>query len=420
VVARSCQRHVGGYFCGVRRPARQQRRLAAAPRVDFAKDGKSALWPALLSRKILANAVPGQTPQKRKAPDSRLDVQIKKPGAAPPPQDGGASKRPRRDPAGKGVRDTVAASDASKSDSDASLSAADEPLVVSDDNPVAPAALMPSELGTGTAFADLVRMVCARSWVAPSCFESGLSAVQSRTLWRARLWSGKDRTAYEKMIIKQASRKNRSSRREDPNLVACPHRPTFAWSGDSCVDLEAKHLAMVCTCENLSDWAGQSGRSLGGSAGRAAYAHVQSELHDAWSALTAQVARNEHVGALSITAVTVPSSTWWRSSSNGGTNATPRSCPPAASARKCWPMSLASMTSCMSTLTRSTIPWRTGADARIMPTRPATRAIATSPSWARPWPLSSTGTTELARHSPAPRPAVEPLRLTRPRRAARS
>jgi hypothetical protein len=68
----------------------QQRRLADALRLNFDKDGSSALWPALLSRKILANAVPGQTPQKRKAPDPRLDGQIKKPGAdAPPPSDGG-------------------------------------------------------------------------------------------------------------------------------------------------------------------------------------------------------------------------------------------------------------------------------------------------------------------------------------------
>jgi hypothetical protein len=157
----------------------QQRRLAAALRLDFAKDGKSALWPALLSRKILANAVPGQTPQKRKAPDSQLDGQIKKPGAVPPPQDGGVKKCSRRTPAGKGARDAAAASDASKLDSDATLSAADEPLVVSDDDPVAPAALMPSELGTGTAFADLVRTVCALSWVASSSFEVGLPAAHS-------------------------------------------------------------------------------------------------------------------------------------------------------------------------------------------------------------------------------------------------
>lgn len=281
----------------------QQRRLADALRLNFAKDGGSALWPALLSRKILANAVPGQTPQKRKAPDPHLDGQIRKPGGDALPSDGAAPKRARRTSAGKGASAPVAASDASKSDSDASQSAADEPMVVSDDDSAAPAACMPPELGSGPAFAKLVRSVCARRWVPSSCFESDLSAAQGRTLWRARLWSGKERTAYDKMITKQALRKDRSSRREDPNLVACPHRLTFAWSGDGGVDLEAKHLAMVCTCESLSDWAGAAGRTLGGSVARSAYQHVQTELLEAWSGITDQVARNEHVGAVSIKAV---------------------------------------------------------------------------------------------------------------------
>jgi hypothetical protein len=183
----------------------QQSRLAVALRLDFSKDGKSALWPTLLSRRILANALPGQTPQKRKAPDSKLDGQIRKPGAAPPPAEGDANKRPRRNSAGKGARAAAATSDASKSDSEASASAADEPVVVSDDEQAASSAriiirVMPSELGSGAAFADLVRTVCARRWVTSSRFEGELPAAHARTLWPARLWTTKDRTAYEKMI----------------------------------------------------------------------------------------------------------------------------------------------------------------------------------------------------------------------------
>ena len=284
----------------------QQRRLADALRLDFTKDGRSAHWPALLSRKILANAVPGQTPRKRKAPDPSLDGQIKKPGGNPLPSDdveAAAPKRARRAPAGKGASATSVVSDGSKSDSDASHSAADEPVVVSDDDLAAPAARMPPDLGSGAPFAKLVRSICSRRWVPSSCFETDLTAAQGRTLWRARLWSGKDRTAYDKMITKQANRKDRSSRREDPNLVACPHRLTFAWSGEYCVDLEAKHLAMVCTCESISDWAGGAGRTLGGSTARAAYLQVHTELLEAWTGITEQVARNEHVGAVSIKAV---------------------------------------------------------------------------------------------------------------------
>jgi hypothetical protein len=231
----------------------QQGRLAVALRLDFPKDGKTAIWPTQLSRRILANTLPGQTPQKRKAPEPQLDGQIRKPGAASPPADDDAKKRPRRSTTGKSARAAPAVLDASKSDSDASASAVDDPVVVSDDEPTASHALMPSELGSGAAFADLVRTICARSWVSSSRFEGDLPAAHARTLWRARLWSTKDRTTYEKMIRKQASRRDRNSRREDPNLVACPHRLIFAWSGDACVGLEAQHLAMVCTCETLSD-----------------------------------------------------------------------------------------------------------------------------------------------------------------------
>jgi hypothetical protein len=139
--------------------------------------------------------------------------------------------------------------------------------------------------------------------VSSSRFEGDLPAAHARTLWRARLWSTKDRTAYEKMIRKQVSRRDRSSRREDPNLVACQHRLTFAWGGDASAGLEAQHLAMVCTCENLSDWSGQAGRALGGSNARSVYLALQTELREAWTSLRGQLARDEHVGAPVITAI---------------------------------------------------------------------------------------------------------------------
>jgi hypothetical protein len=105
------------------------------------------------------------------------------------------------------------------------------------------------------------------------------------------------------MIQKQVPRRDRSSRREDPNSVACPHRLTFAWSGDDGVGLEAQHLAMVCTCENLSDWSGQAGRGVGGSSARSAFIALQTELRDAWLSLRGQIARDEHVGAPVISAI---------------------------------------------------------------------------------------------------------------------
>ena len=185
----------------------QQRRLAVALRLDFSKDGKTALWPTLLlSQRILANAVPGLTPLKRKAPDPHLDGQIRVPGAAaPPPPADGAPKRHRRTTAGKASKAPPAASDASKSDSDASMSAGDEPVPVSDEEKSAPPALMPAKLGTGPAFSDLVKTICARRWVPSSSFKVGLPAAHSKSLWRARLWGTKDRATHDKMITKQAS-----------------------------------------------------------------------------------------------------------------------------------------------------------------------------------------------------------------------
>ena len=72
-------------------------------------------------------------------------------------------------------------------------------------------------------------------------------------LWRASRWDTQHLTRYEKMITRQS---RRGERREDPNLVACPHRLQFAWTGDEDLRLDADHIAMECAGESLSDWAG--------------------------------------------------------------------------------------------------------------------------------------------------------------------
>jgi hypothetical protein len=69
------------------------------------------------------------------------------------------------------------------------------------------------------------------------------------------------------------------------------------------VGLEAQHLAMVCTCENLSDWSGQTGRAVGGSTARSVFLALQTELREAWLSLRGQIARDEHVGAPVISAI---------------------------------------------------------------------------------------------------------------------
>jgi hypothetical protein len=110
----------------------QQRRLAIAFRLDFPKDGKTATWPALLWRRIPANAVPGLTPLKGKIPEPILDGQIKVPCAAPPsppPPDNIVQNRSCRATVCKpeAAKQPAVVSDARNSHSDATASAEDDP-----------------------------------------------------------------------------------------------------------------------------------------------------------------------------------------------------------------------------------------------------------------------------------------------------
>ncbi len=57
----------------------QHRILAAALRLDYDTHAASAPWRTMVVRKVLSCSVPGSTPQKRKAPDSSVDGQIKVP-----------------------------------------------------------------------------------------------------------------------------------------------------------------------------------------------------------------------------------------------------------------------------------------------------------------------------------------------------
>jgi hypothetical protein len=262
----------------------QQRRLAAALRLDYDNDSKHAYWPDMVSRKILANALPGSTPLKRKAPDGALDGQIVKPGpygapAQPPqpgPPDSGsllqlppaakASKpsKPAKRGAHRRARDSGDDSATSGSDEHASD---DEAVVYEPGDSSSGLARMPSDLGSGPAFASLVASICALKWVPTHTFRSAdVPAELRNSLWRAARWEPKHLERYDKMVARQNKPGRRNDRREDPSMVACPHRLCFAWSGDDGLRLNADHLAMVCACESMSDWAGTAGKKFDGSA----------------------------------------------------------------------------------------------------------------------------------------------------------
>ncbi len=87
-----------------------------------------------------------------------------------------------------------------------------------------------------------------------------------QALWRASIWSSKDRDTYERMITKQRDSLSCSGWRENPNLVACQHSLTLSYSHDDFVPLEAAsaHIVMVCAGESLADACGTGGRRFDG------------------------------------------------------------------------------------------------------------------------------------------------------------
>jgi hypothetical protein len=200
--------------------------------LDFAALGAHATWPALVARRIVAQQLPGLTPKKRGAPapppPPDRGGQIQKPGAAPerpvtsPPDE----RRKRR------AKKAAKAAAASSSSDCSSGDSPDSDLEVLD-APIAPAALMPAELGygPGPAFDALVAAGCARSWIATDRMERGIPAAYISCLYRARLWSSKELDAYDKMICRQTGRgKGGRSRREDPRRVAFPHRLSLVFT----------------------------------------------------------------------------------------------------------------------------------------------------------------------------------------------
>ena len=156
---------------------------------------------------------------------------------------------------------------------------------------------MPSTLGSGAAFTDLIAARCQRAWVSLNEIENGVPDSYRCHVARAKLWGSKDRQTYDKMVKAQKKLRDRSQRRENPVLVACPHRLRFVFNRDDEVPLEAQHLVMVCAGESLSDWSGADGPLFGGSRGRADLEYALRELQTSWSAVTRAFESNQQIGA---------------------------------------------------------------------------------------------------------------------------
>jgi hypothetical protein len=284
----------------------QHRSLAAALHLNYDLHAKSEAWHTMIVRKVLSCIAPGATPEKRKAPDGRLEGQIHVPGhdaARQDPSPEKATKKPKSKPSAKSKK-RPASSDSS-ADSDVSSSSSDNgaPPAVVDLDPPATLDRMPTLLGSGAAFASLVAAKCRRSWVATAVIEAEIPASARGHFFRGKMWENAERRKYDKMIAQQRSASGRAQRRENPNRVACPHRLTFAYSNDDELTLEASHLVMVCSGESLSDFTGEAGRAFGGLRARADYTFMTSALRAAWADLTGAVGRDENIGAPAVTAI---------------------------------------------------------------------------------------------------------------------
>ena len=289
--------------------------MAVALNLDL-DEAAASPTPAAVLRRLLGSILPGATPQKRRPPDGRVEGQINRPGpdaeapplpeprakapaASQPPEP--PAKRPRKgERDGKRrAKDRIASS--SSDDSSAASALGDDDLLVMEDAP--PLGRMPEALGTGAAFRAQVAATCARSWLKAAVFETDVPVTQRHALWKARSWTTKDRTSYVRMIAAQRSEKNRSSRRENPTSVACPHRLAFAFSDDDGLDLDAKHLALVCPAERPADWiAGDIPRG-DASRARTDYQRLLGELRTSWEPVVAAIRRNEQIGAPAISAL---------------------------------------------------------------------------------------------------------------------
>ena len=279
--------------------ADQHRTLASALKLDYDKDAASPTFLAMVVRRVLASIPPGATPEKRKAPNQGPEGQIMKPGA-----DDSADKAIHQSPPKKKgkhkAKPPKPASPSASSGEDSPSSSSDVEITA---GPSGLLARMPATLGSGPEFAALVAAKCKLPWVATVALESDVPAPYRSHLFRGKMWDNSERKKYDKMITDQKSSTGRAQRRENPNRVACPHRLSFAYSNDEEMLIEAQHLAMVCSGETLSDFAGEEGRLFGGLRGRSDFVLVTKSLHEHWTDVSLAVERSENIGAPAISSL---------------------------------------------------------------------------------------------------------------------
>ena len=292
-----------------RASANQQRLLAVALGLDYDKFAQLESWPALVSRRILAQADPGDTPLKRKAPAPDANSQIVKPGAGANSQI--VNPGEPADPAAVGARKQPKASrlllpltapekDSSDEASDV-LSSDSDGLAATPAAPATPLGKMPAALDSGTVFTRLVTDRCALPWLTVTRLEASVPPRHWNHLYKGTAWSAKARSDYDKMTSKQSQGgAGCLSRREDPNNVAFVHRVRLSYTGPAGLTLTGKLLALVAVAEKPSDFSGSDGIKLGGTRARSDLEAILADLRRHWAEVVEAATRARGINSVTI------------------------------------------------------------------------------------------------------------------------
>jgi hypothetical protein len=141
----------------------QHRALATAICLDYDLHAASGAWHTMVVRKVLSCIAPGATPEKRKAPDSSVDGQIKVPGGQAGAQAASPVSKKHKSKASTKLQKDSSSSSGEDSSTSASRAAPAHKFVNLD--PPASWACMPDTLGFGTTFSALVAAKCPPSTV---------------------------------------------------------------------------------------------------------------------------------------------------------------------------------------------------------------------------------------------------------------
>ena len=282
----------------------QQRLLATALDLDYDLYSALPTWPKLIGRRIMAQMAPGSTPQKRVAAQPEASGQIVKHGSLPAADHGPALADAARAPSSKRRRPAAPVPPPLSSDSDGYEILDNDPAGGASGRGIAaaptgpPLQLLPAEFGYSVAFRALVTARLARPWVSVAMIEAAAPPHYRNGIYLGASHTQRARRDYDLML-------KTGPQREDPHLVACPHRLSFAFSGDRNLALDGRNLALLCTAERATDFSNpQMAGVAGGARDRADFLALLSDVRTSWDDARNCILLERSIGLPTLTNIT--------------------------------------------------------------------------------------------------------------------